>query len=280
VDTLVRRLRCDGLDPVVCWHREGLSAEVAARREELRCVVAAGGDGTVLEVLNRAPGLPVAVLPLGTENLVARHCGLGRCATTLADLIVTGRPRRFDLARAGGRVFCLMAGAGFDASVIERVHRRRRGHITRLSYAVPIAQALRDYRFPPIDVEVEDTGERLRGALVFVFNLPRYGLGLPIAEGARADDGLLDLYVFERPGVWALAGYLLSVLGRRHTRRGDVQHRLVRRLRLSAAAPVPLQLDGDPAGPLPVRIEVLPRALSLLVPEAAGAAARSPAGRG
>src|SRR5437763_7859184 len=219
VEALVGALRGRGLSPTLCWQREELT-ELVRRgdAEELRCVVAAGGDGTLLEVLNRAPGLPVAVLPLGTENLVAGYCGVPRCARTLAEVIATGTPRQFDVARANGRTFCLMAGAGFDAAVVHRAHRRRRGHITRLSYAVPIVQALGDYRYPPIDAEVLDTGERLRGSLAFVFNVPRYGLGLPLAPEARPGDGLLDLYVFARPGVLALARYLVAVLRGRQLR--------------------------------------------------------------
>jgi diacylglycerol kinase family enzyme len=266
VETFARRLQARGLTPLVCWHRRELSEAVASGKEGLRCVVAAGGDGTLLEVLNRAPGLPVALLPLGTENLAARYCGVTRCAGTLADVIAAGRLQEIDVARANERTFCLMASAGFDAAVVHRVHRRRRGHITRLSYALPIVQLLQDYRFPAIDVEVTDTGERLRGTLAFVFNVPRYGLGLPITPQARPDDGLLDLCLFERPGVFALARYALAAVAGRHLRRPDVHHRRAKGFRLSSAEPVPLQTDGDPAGWLPATVELLPRRLTLLVP--------------
>src|SRR5262249_56287152 len=119
-----------GLVPQVCWHRRELSEAIASGREDVRCVVAAGGDGTLVEVLNRAPGVPVALLPLGTENLVARFCGIARSPRTLAGIIATGNVREIDVARANERTFCLMAGAGFDAAVVHRVHARRRGHIT------------------------------------------------------------------------------------------------------------------------------------------------------
>jgi diacylglycerol kinase family enzyme len=267
VERFARRLEARGLTPLVCWHRQELSEAVASGKDGLRCVVAAGGDGTLLEVLNRAPGLPVALLPLGTENLAARYCGVTRCAGTLADVIAAGRLQEIDVARANERTFCLMASAGFDAAVVHRVHRRRRGHITRLSYALPIVQLLQDYRFPMIDVEVMGTGERLRGSLAFVFNVPRYGLGLPIAPQARPDDGLLDLCLFERPGVLALVRYALAVVRGRHLRRSDVHHRRARGFRLLSAEPVPLQTDGDPAGWLPATVELLPRRLTLLVPD-------------
>jgi diacylglycerol kinase family enzyme len=106
--------------------------------------------------------------------------------------------------------------------------------------------------------------------MVFVFNLPQYALDLPIAANARPDDGLLDLCVFERPGLWNLARYLLAVFRGCHGQLPDFQHRLVRRVRLSLAQPMPLQTDGDPAGQLPATIEVVPAGMTLVVPNPEG----------
>ena len=172
-----------------------------------------------------------------------------------------------DLARINGRLFSLMAGAGPDAEVVHRVHAARQGHINRLTYVWPTIQALWSYSFPIVEAEIEESGECLTGALVFVFNLPQYALNLPLAREARPDDGLLDLLVFERPGIPNLLRYLARVVGRRQHTLRDYQHRLVRRVRLSSASDAPLQTDGDPAGVLPATIEVVPGAFTLLVPE-------------
>jgi diacylglycerol kinase family enzyme len=266
VRELVIALRLRDLHPCLCWSREDLDALLASpARAEVRCVVAAGGDGTLLEVVNRASGIPTAVLPLGNENLVARHCCVQRSGRKLADAIVAGHVRWFDLARANGRLFCLMASVGLDADVVHRVHRRRRGHINRITYVVPLIQAIETYRFPPVEVEIADTGERLRGATVFLFNLPEYALGLPIAADGSAEDGLLDLCVFEKPGVLSLLRYLGAVWTGKHQKLADFQHRRVRCVRLSAPAQAPVQTDGDPAGCLPVQIEVVPAAWPLVV---------------
>lgn len=269
VEGLVVALRHRGLHPIVCWQREELSDLLGrCAAEDVRCVVAAGGDGTLLEVVNRAPHLPAALLPLGNENLVAEYCRIERSGPKLAEIITQGQMRRFDLGSANGRLFCLMASAGLDADVVHRVHRRRRGHINRLSYVVPMLQALQTYSYPPIEVEVLETGERLHGALVFVFNGPLYGLRIPIAPEARPDDGWLDLCVFERPGIVDLTRYLALLACRQRHYLPDFQHRRVRRVLLSAATPTPLQTDGDPAGSLPVTVEVLPGALTLLTANA------------
>src|SRR5438105_6148139 len=122
VRELVHELQARHLEPTLCWRREELNDLVASKdHRHIRCIVSAGGDGTLLEVLNRAPGFPVAILPLGNENLVARFCGTERSAQKVADIVLKGRLRTTDLARANGRLFSLMAGVGFDAEVVRRV---------------------------------------------------------------------------------------------------------------------------------------------------------------
>jgi diacylglycerol kinase (ATP) len=264
VEELADELRRRRLEPAICRQREELTALVQSGPDTLRCVVAAGGDGTLNEVINRAPGIPLSILPLGNENLVARQFGLPASAQKLAEAIELASVRRVDLARLADRYFCLMAGAGIDAAVVHGVHHTRRSHISKRHYAVPILTSLGSYSFPPIEVEIGESGERLRGAAVFVFNMPRYGLGLPIAPSANPDDGLLDLWVFERAGVWNLARYLCAILAGRHQDLGDVQHRLVKEVRLASVGQVPLQTDGDSAGWLPATIEVVPGALQLI----------------
>lgn len=274
VEALESSLHRRGLEPTVCWQREELTALLqTVTPEEVRCVVAAGGDGTLLEVLNRAPHLPAAVLPLGNENLVAAYFRIEQDAPKLAEVIAAGRSRHVDLARADGRLICLMASIGIDAEVVHRVHRRRRGHISRLSYVVPMLQALQSYRYPAVEAVIDETGERLSGAMVFVFNLPLYGLRVPIAPEARPDDGLLDLCVFGRPGAPSLARYLAALLCRQRDRLTDFQHRRVRRVRLTSASPAPVQTDGDPAGCLPLTVEVVPGAMTLMVADAQGGTA-------
>jgi diacylglycerol kinase family enzyme len=278
---LVDALRDERLEATVCWQREEFSEVLAGpERDEVRCVVAAGGDGTLVETVNRGAGLPVTILPLGTENLVARYWGIERSGRQVAHTIAAWKPRRLDLARvtplptgevgarqhAADRLFCLMAGVGFDADVVNRLHRKRSGHISLYSYARPIVQALRRYRFHVMEVEILDTGERLRGAMVFLLNLPRYAMGLPLAPEARGDDGLLNLLVFERPGIFHLFRYLTAVLQGRRDKLRDCHHRWVRAVRLECTQTVRVQTDGDPAGTLPVTIEVVPGAMTLLVP--------------
>jgi YegS/Rv2252/BmrU family lipid kinase len=267
LEDLVSQLRFRGLQPSLCWEREALPDHVKKANGSLRCVVAAGGDGTFQEVLNRVPGLPISVFPLGNENLLARHFHFLQSGQALAETIARDQIRKLDLGRVNGRYFSLMASAGFDADVVRHVHSQRAGHVNKLSYVWPLCTALQHYSFPAIRIDIEETGECLQGALAFVFNLPMYGLGIPIAKDARPDDGYLDLWVFKKPGVVALARYLDLILRGRQDHHPDIQHRLVKQIHLSSDRPVPLQMDGDAAGQLPATLEVVPGAMDLVVPK-------------
>jgi diacylglycerol kinase family enzyme len=291
---LARELQATGLNVEIAWTPEEREALVAAAGGDsgCRCLVAVGGDGTVAALINERPRVPITILPAGTENLGARHFGLKRNPAWLAATIAAGQLVRADLGLAAGRRFLLMGGFGFDGDVVTRHHRARvsrtgtvrRTH--RAAYVEPILRASLFYRFPPITLTIGDDAqaETICGTTVFVFNLPRYALGLPFAPDARQDDGLLDVVVFRDPGPFQALYYLWRVFRRNHFRHPGVTMRRVRRLTVSSNAVIPVQLDGDPAGFLASpdsdssdgaggiarrdwTIEVLPGAIDVLVPE-------------
>ncbi len=259
--------------------RERLVAD-AGRDEACRCLVAAGGDGTVAALINDHPGVPIAVLPTGTENLFARHFRLDRRPERLARAIDAGRVAALDLGLAGPRRFSLMAGIGFDADVVTRHHEARvartgsAGPTHRAAYVEPVLRSSLNYAFPALSVRVDDPDaeETIVGTTAFVFNLPRYALGLPFVPEARGDDGKLDLIVFREPGPFRALHYLWLVLRGRHLRRDDVQHRRVVSATIEVPIPVPYQLDGDPGGQVvptsagSLAIGVLPSAVEVIVP--------------
>jgi diacylglycerol kinase family enzyme len=283
------------LQAEVAWTPEERRALVAAASGETtyRCIVAVGGDGTVSALINEQPCVPITVLPTGTENLAAQQFGLRRNTTALARTIAAGHLVRTDLGTAAGRRFLLMIGFGFDGDVVTRHHllRTSRSGLARpthrAAYVEPILRSSLFYRFPPIRLRIADPGaeEDLHGTTAFVFNMPRYALGLPFAPQARQDDGLLDLVVFRDPGPFQALYYLWRVFCGTHLEHPGVTHRRVRRLSVMSNHAVPVQLDGDPAGTLrsvpssgpqqsagtlePAQswnVEVLPGALDVLVP--------------
>src|SRR5439155_7416952 len=113
---------------------------------------------------------------------------------------------------------------------------------------------------------VDGREETLVGTTAFVFNLPRYALGLPFAPSALGDDGWLDLVVFREPGAFRALHYLWLVVRGLHLDRPGIAHRRVRRVAIEAEGAVPIQLDADPGGVIEPGgilwvIDVLPNAV-------------------
>jgi diacylglycerol kinase (ATP) len=276
VDALVAALRDAGAAPHVMWdaaERAAVLADVALM-QGCRAVVAAGGDGTVAQVINELPrGVPLAVLPLGGENLLARALGFTAEPRALARAVVACRTRTIDLGRATAghrsRLFALMLGVGFDAAVVHRVATwRARGpalrRVRRTSYLMPLAACVVGYAYSPVRVAAD--GDTAEGAHCIIANVPAYALGLSFTPSATADDGRLDWLVLERPGLARLLAYCWTAYRGRHLRRGDVRAGQATRLRVTAATPTPVQLDGDPWGTTPVEVDVVPQALTFVAP--------------
>jgi YegS/Rv2252/BmrU family lipid kinase len=270
---LVRHLRRLGIRPRLYSRRERLEARLQnpEERQRLVCLVAAGGDGTIGDLANRFPDLPLAVLPLGTENLLARHLGIPSDGRFVAEMIAAGCTRAIDVGVVNGRRFLLMVTAGFDADIVHRTHARRTGHIRKWNYLQPIWESLRSYRYPKLRISAEGgdlaSENSLSARLVVVANLPAYAMGLPLAMSADGSDGLLDLRLFRRRSAFQMFRYLYKVLLRQHETLADVVSGRARRVRITCDTAVPLQCDGDPAGFTPADITILPGALTLIVPE-------------
>jgi len=254
----------------------------------LKCLIGAGGDGTAGELINRVvPGLPLSFFPTGTSNLVASYFGFSRKPAKAVETLTNGEPIAIDAGVANGRLFLVMLSCGFDAAAVEMVHRKRmQGHRGgRGGFATfigPICHLIGTYPFPEMTVQVwnghdgsdassmhpqANPSATLAARWVFVFNLPRYGWGLPISPEANATDGLLDLCTYREGGFWKGLWYTLMTQFQLHRRLRDFQHLRGRRFRITAEAPVPYQLDGDPAGYLPVEVEVAPRRVHIVVPK-------------
>ncbi|MDO5113930.1 MAG: diacylglycerol kinase family protein, partial [Planctomycetia bacterium] len=248
---------------------------------KLRALIGIGGDGTAAELTNRTvPGVPIALLPSGTANLLAKHFRYSFQPEKFARMILQGKVLTIDAARANGRIFLAMIGSGFDADVVEQVHQARmahpkHAHINYFSYTKPILHSILHYPFPRVQLEILDAEGKVLETLhdshwLFISNIPKYGWGVPITPKAVPNDGVMDVCLW-RGGSLA-SGLFLTVtaqcgihpwFSRCHMRTGN-------RFRISLApgqkeVPVPYQLDGDPGGNLPVEVEVLPRRLTIYV---------------
>jgi len=247
----------------------GLAAD--ASRDGASTVVAAGGDGTVNEVVNGLAQLPaeqrpaLGVIPLGTVNVFAKELDLPADIDHCWELICAGHRRRIDLARAlhagGSRWFIQMAGAGLDALAISRVRLSLKRKIGPLAYLWAGFQAIQQ---PLPSIRIEGGPQPLAGQLVLVGNGRFYGGRFPVFTNARLDDGKLDLAVLVRANLLSLArATLAAARGRLHHHPGVV-HQQATRFDLAGPAQSPFQVEGDNIGTLPASFEVVPSALDVV----------------
>ena len=277
VDTLVESLRSEGFEVFSTDLIEQLQSYAGEHRQTLTAIVSAGGDGTAETVVNAtaeegAPPIPVAVFPLGTENLLAKYLGIRADPALLTQLIGASHTRQLDAGRANGKVFLLMLSCGFDAEVVRRLHQDRQGNISHLAYAMPMLDSIRNYDYPNLRVEWEAEGEWQQRDChwAFCFNAPTYAAGLRIVPNADPSDGSLDLATFGGGSFWhGLRQFSAVVLGQ-HFQMPDFHHDVCRRIRITSSAEgVPYQIDGDPGGILPVELEIVPDHLTVIANSAA-----------
>ena len=232
-------------------------------------VLAAGGDGTINEVINGLMALadppPLGILPLGTANVLAHELGLPLYARGAAETIAAGRVRRIRPGLINGdRHFTMMVGAGFDARVVARVRSRTKRVVGKAVYYTAMAQEVLFYRPGPIRVQIGNTVHE--AGCVIVARGHYYGGSFVVAPAARLDDPVLHVCLFERDRRWPAAGYLLALgLGRLQKCPG---FRIVptQSVSLEAATDQPTQIDGDADGSLPIDITVADRSVAILAP--------------
>jgi YegS/Rv2252/BmrU family lipid kinase len=274
------------------WHvtiratrKPGDATELARAAVAAHCkvVLVAGGDGTVHEAVNGLVGTDTAmgVLPVGTGNVWAKEIGLPRPGLTQWDqlmaaarMLVDGEVRWVDVGRAGERYFLNCAGVGIDSTVTAYIEPRTRvekqlgGALTYLAAGFWIA---RDFSGVQSTVVIDGRVVRAMILLVVVSNIQLYGGLVKMSPEARVDDGLLDVRIFRGMGLaWTLR-HFAGVFTRRHLRNPMVSHYQGRQVTIHTAEPFPVQLDGEPVGMTPVSVDVVPRALRVLVPRTAPA---------
>jgi len=265
---LIHELRRQHLRPRLFSKREGLRTWMSSNPQsrDLRAIVAAGGDGTVAEILNHYPDVPLAILPLGTENLLARYLKIPRCGAFVSRMIIASQLQQVDIGEINGRRFALMASVGFDAAVVHRTDGMRRGTISKLTYLLPILHLLRKYTYPEFRVYIDDDDVPLVARQAMLVNIPRYALGIQFARSAAIDDAQLDLRLFQHRTPFQMICDFYKVLAGTHEHSGNITCRTARRVRIEADSPVPVQVDGDPAGTTPVEVTIHAQACRVLVP--------------
>lgn len=246
--------------------REALAT--AERGDGPDVVVAAGGDGTINEVVNGLAGgpLPLALLPLGTANVLAAEIGLEETPEEIVRAILRGPAVPIHLGDVNGRRFTLMAGIGLDAEVVATVNPRLKRATGKFAYAVATLQRWLEYRRHRFRIEID--GVLHEAAAAVVANGHYYAGRFVCAGEARLTDPRLHVCLFEKPGRWQAVYYMVGLFGGFLPRLKSYRVVPAREVAILAESARPVQGDGDVIARLPVRIRVADETVPLVMPAA------------
>ena len=247
----------------------GDARDIAAEavREGFEVIIAAGGDGTLNEVVNGIGGAPVrlGILPVGTMNVFATELGIPQGNLERAwSIIEQGNVVEVDLPKANDTHFIQLAGVGLDAEVVRKTTADSKKALGPLSYLLTLVQVA---AHKPSRVLLEAEGGRIReGSFALIGNGRLYGGPFPVFQRANLFDGLLDVLVFQNQSHWDVVRYFQAIAFGTHPQLPDVEYFQTSTLRVTSSGDVPVELDGEVAGMLPCLFSVSSQKLRVLAP--------------
>jgi diacylglycerol kinase (ATP) len=274
IQEIVSHLKSLGLDvELKLTTRPGDAAEFAARasRNGSPDVIVAGGDGTINEAIQGLAGTRgrLAIIPRGTGNVLARELGLPLNEEEATVIAARGKSRRIHLGLAIDetnnvrRHFALMAGIGLDASIVRRVQPSLKKRIGRGAFWVSGLSHLARWDPHPFTLEID--GREYTATFAAIGNAPRYGGDLAITPGARLDQPGFEVCIIETSSRLRYL-HLLSHAMREGMPRDNPEVQFVKTNKVVAHGNAHVQIDGELIGGLPMRFEISPDSLEVIVP--------------
>ena len=233
-------------------------------------IVVAGGDGTVNEVVNglSAEAPPLAILPLGTTNVLALETGIPRGIEAACDLAMAGRPTAIHVGLADQRRFVLMAGIGFDARVVHGVDLRLKRALGKGAYLVSACQSWLCPGEQGLTIE-DEHGHSHHGYGAIISNARCYGGRFTLTPQASLFADTLEVCLILRPGRLTLLVAAVALLRGRPLAAPWGKQLRGQRFAVTGGE-LPVQIDGDEAGCLPRVFAVNPFPLQLVLPASSG----------
>jgi len=252
-------------------------AEGIARRalfEDFDVIVAAGGDGTINEVVNGLaggrdtvdlPGQRLGIIPLGTANVLAIEIGLDpKNIDQIANTIAAGSGRRVHLGVANGRHFLLMAGAGLDARVVEGINPTFKRATGKFAYVVESLKQAMGYDFPALQIRAD--GKTYEGRMAVACKGRHYGGPFIAAPDADLEKPDLEICIMPNKGVAGALRYGLALPFGKLSTLPEIQRISTQSLTIIGPRGAPVQADGDIVARLPAEITVANETVRLVVP--------------
>lgn len=284
-----RYLMSKGYKVEVLFTEKKGNAESLAReaiKELPFLIIAAGGDGTFNEVINGIAGseIPMAILPLGTTNVLAKEIGIPEDVKGAMEIAVTGTTKTISLGKiarsyhdnennppipplekggeGGFRYFVLMAGIGFDGEAVFGINETFKKISGKGAYIYSGIKVLSG--FNPRELTFDIDGKTYSGYSAIISKTAKYGGDFKITPDARLTDPTLYICLFKGKKRLDVLRYVFGIATGSHLRFKDVEYLKAKRIKIDGNAHI--QIDGDYFGMTPAKIEVAPNTLRLIYP--------------
>jgi len=249
-------------------HAESLAREAVKKSPSL--IIAAGGDGTFNEIVNGIAGseIPMAILPLGTTNVLAKELGLPETVDDALEVALNGTPKTVSLGKIYitchsslvTRYFLLMAGIGFDGEAVFRINETIKKISGKGAYIFSGLKTLS--AFNPDKLILDMDGKTYTGYSVIISKVAKYGGNFKITPDARLTDPFFYVCLFKGKGRLDILRYVTGIVAGKHLGFRDVEY--VRAKNINVEGDAHIQIDGDYFGRSPARIEVVPDTVRLV----------------
>ncbi|MZR31706.1 diacylglycerol/lipid kinase family protein [Sneathiella litorea] len=246
-------------------HATMLTEELVGRKGPDLVLVAAGGDGTVSEILNglKDCNIPLGVIPLGTANVLARELGVGVSIKKAVDTLVTASPVPVFTAFANEKRFLLMLGAGYDSLAVAALRSDQKKRFGAMAYVLAAMRVISGYR--NMNLEVEVNGVRHRAGSVIITKAKYYGGPFVIAPDCGIETPRLAVLVLKGSGIVNAIRYGGALLANRLDSLPDVEVVVTDKpVSLTSAAEFPCQCDGDGGLATPIEVSLDPQPIMML----------------
>ncbi len=248
-----------------------------AAQDKADIVLAAGGDGTINEVVNGLVGTEtiLGLVPVGTGNILAHQLRMPIAALPtpihfheLTHALLHSRVQRVDVGVADGRRFLCWAGIGLDAEVTAQMEPRPRyaKQLSLLPYIIAAVTVASAFKGLPTRACIDGRKIRTHAIMFLASNIQLYGTFPQMARNARMDDGLLEVLLFKGTRIGYILEHVVRIFSGRHLNDPKVVYRPAQHVTIETNPTTAVQLDGEPYGHTPSHIHVEPGVLRLLIP--------------
>lgn len=237
-------------------------------------IIAAGGDGTVNEVINgiMASGKKVelAIYPAGTVNDFGCHLDIPRNIRRFAEMVYEGRIIEVDVGLAGDRYFLNVAAGGLLTDVAHYVSSDAKTVLGKFAYYLEGIKVLPKQMFRPLRIQLQIGGAVEEKDILFFLlaNSTHVGGFKRIASEAQINDGLMDLILIENTHLIDVASLFFSILQGNHVNHNNITYMQVKEFKIMCNENIGIDIDGEMGGRLPLSFNVIKEAIPMIVPKA------------